>query len=100
MKRSIGGWLLVATAFVACPCHLPLTLGLLVGLAGTGAIGGILTRHTGVVYVIAGAYFVVALAVGVLVLQGWRPPGLQRLARRIKRTGVRPHTLQEADSRG
>lgn len=81
MKQSIGGWLLVATAFVACPCHLPLTLGLLVGLAGTGALGGFLTRNTGLVYAIAGAYFVVTLAVGALVLQGWRPPGMHWLSR-------------------
>ena len=63
MSKAWGG-VLVVTGFIACPCHLVITLPLFLGLvAGTGA-GAILAANTGLVYVIAGGYFVVALAAG------------------------------------
>ncbi len=63
MNKAWGG-VLVVTGFIACPCHLVFTLPLILGLmAGTGA-GAILATNTGLVYAIAGGYFVVALAAG------------------------------------
>ena len=63
MGKVWGGVLLV-TGFIACPCHLIITLPLVLGLlAGTG-VGAILAANTGWVYGIAGGYFVVALAAG------------------------------------
>jgi mercuric ion transport protein len=63
MSKFWGG-ILAVTAFVVCPCHLPLTLWLLLGvLAGTG-VGSFLAGHTGLVYGIATGYFVVGLAGG------------------------------------
>ena len=63
MSKAWGG-VLVVTGFIACPCHLIITLPIVIGLmAGTGA-GAILAANTGLVYGIAGGYFVVALAAG------------------------------------
>ena len=63
MSKAWGG-VLVVTGFIACPCHLVITLPIVIGLmAGTGA-GAILAANTGLVYGIAGGYFVVALAGG------------------------------------
>ena len=62
--RKVWGSVLVVTGFIACPCHLVITLPLVLGLmAGTG-VGAILAANTGLVYVIAGGYFVAALAGG------------------------------------
>ncbi len=62
--RRIGGVVLTVTGFLACPCHLIITLPLLLsGLSGT-ALGSFLSRNTGLVYTGAGLYFVVALALG------------------------------------
>lgn len=61
MSRVWGG-VLAVTGFIACPCHLVITLPLILGLlAGTG-FGAILAANTGFVYGIAGSYFIVALA--------------------------------------
>ena len=63
MGKAWGGVLLV-TGFIACPCHLIITLPIVLGLlAGTG-VGAILANNTGFVYSIAGGYFIVALAAG------------------------------------
>ena len=61
---KVWGRVLLVTGIIACPCHLVITLPLILGLlAGTGA-GAILGANTGLVYGIAGGYFIVALAVG------------------------------------
>ena len=63
MGKVWGGVLLV-TGVIACPCHLIITLPLILGLlAGTG-VGAILGANTGLVYGITGGYFIVALAAG------------------------------------
>ncbi len=43
LERRGRAWLL--WAFLFCPCHLPLTLGVLVALAGGTALGGVLREH-------------------------------------------------------
>ena len=68
--RRVGGIALTVTGFLACPCHLIITLPLLAsGLSGT-ALGSFLSRNTGLVYTLAGVYFVVALALGAWFLFG------------------------------
>ena len=68
--RRIGGIALTVTGFLACPCHLIITLPLLLsGLSGT-ALGSFLSRNSGLVYTGAGLYFVVALALGAWFLFG------------------------------
>lgn len=62
--RRIGGVALIVTGFLACPCHLLITLPLLASLLAGTALGSSLTRNTGLVYAFASTYFVVALALG------------------------------------
>jgi mercuric ion transport protein len=66
--RRIGGALLAVTGFLACPCHLVITLPLLLSLLAGTALGSFLSRNPGLVYAGASLYFVVALAVGALLL--------------------------------
>ena len=72
---------MVVTGLIACPCHLVFTLPIILGLlAGTG-VGAILGSNTGLVYGVAGAYFIIALASGWYVLNRKRPA--QQQTRRI-----------------
>ena len=64
MRRSVGSYALLITGFLACPCHLPLTLPLLIALFGGSALGGWLATHTGLVIGLSTGYFIAALVVG------------------------------------
>ena len=64
MRRSVGSYALLITGFLACPCHLPLTLPLLIALFGGTALGGWLATHTGLVIGLSTGYFIAALVVG------------------------------------
>src|SRR5258708_830149 len=68
--RRIGGVALTVTGFLACPCHLIITLPLLISLLAGTALGSFLSRNTGLVYTGAGIYFVGALALGAWFLFG------------------------------
>src|SRR6266851_7790740 len=68
--RRIGGIALTVTGFLACPCHLIITLPLLISLLAGTAAGSFLSRNTSLVYTGAGIYFVVALALGTSLLFG------------------------------
>lgn len=72
--RRIGGVVLTVTGFLVCPCHLIVTLPLLVSLLAGTALGSFLTRNTGLVYTGASIYFVVALALGYWFLFGKSRP--------------------------
>lgn len=72
--RRIGGVMLTVTGFLACPCHLIITLPLLASLLAGTALGSFLTHNTGLVYTGAGIYFVVALALGYWFLLGSKRP--------------------------
>ena len=65
---KIRGGILVVTGVIACPCHLPITLSLLVGVLGGTAIGSFVADNQGLIYGIATAYFVLALSVGLYLL--------------------------------
>jgi mercuric ion transport protein len=62
--RHPGGIFLTVTGILSCPCHLIVILPLLASLLAGTALGGFLCRNTGLVYTLAGIYFVVALALG------------------------------------
>jgi mercuric ion transport protein len=49
--RRIGGVVLTVTGFLACPCHLIITLPLLISLLAGTALGSFLSRNTGLVLV-------------------------------------------------
>jgi mercuric ion transport protein len=68
--RRIGGVVLTVTGFLACPCHLIITLPLLASLLAGTALGSFLSRNIGEVLTFAGIYFVVALALGAWFLFG------------------------------
>ena len=72
--RRIGGVVLLVSGFLACPCHLIITLPLLISLLAGTALGSFLSRNTGLVYTGAGIYFVVALALGYWFLFGRARP--------------------------
>ena len=72
--RRIGGAVLAVTGFLACPCHLIITLPLLASLLAGTALGSFLTHNTGLVYTGAGVYFVVVLALGYWFLFGPKRP--------------------------
>jgi len=68
--RRIGGIALTVTGFLACPCHLIITLPLVISLLAGTAVGSFLSHNTGEVLTFAGIYFVVALALGYWFLFG------------------------------
>ena len=72
--RRVSGVLLTVTGFLACPCHLIVTLPLLASLLAGTALGSFLTSNTGLVYTGASIYFVVALALGYWFLFGKSRP--------------------------
>jgi mercuric ion transport protein len=60
--RQLAGYVLAASAVVACPCHLALTLPLLLALGGGTALGAVLTQPPGLVFGAATLYFLAAVA--------------------------------------
>jgi mercuric ion transport protein len=75
MSRAVGA-LLAVTAFLACPCHLVITLPLLVGIFGGTAVGAFLAANSGLVVLMAVVYFLVGLGSGWYLLTRERPrPG-------------------------
>lgn len=66
--KKITGYLLTATALIACPCHLVFTLPLALGLLGGTAFGAALGANTWLVVAGATVYFVVALGAGLYLL--------------------------------
>jgi len=73
MRRSVGSSLLLITGFLACPCHVPLTLPLLVALFGGTALGTWLSTHTGLVIGLRRGYFFTAIVVGFWLLNRRSP---------------------------
>ena len=61
MLRTLGGYVLGATALVACPCHLIVTGPLLLGLVGGTSLGALLAGNPGLMLVAGTGYFVLAL---------------------------------------
>jgi mercuric ion transport protein len=63
MKTLKSGFFFV-TGFLACPCHLPLTLPLLLTLTAGTTIGLWLAQNTAVIVLLLSVYFVGALVLG------------------------------------
>ncbi len=58
---KVAGGIIGATAFLACPCHLAITLPLAIGLLGGSAIGAFLAANTSLVVGLATVWFLVGL---------------------------------------
>lgn len=71
LERRGRAWLI--WSFVLCPCHLPVTLGIVGALFGATAVGGFIVSHGWQTGVLLGALY----AAGV-----WRGFGHLRAARR------------------
>ncbi|MDP9350877.1 MAG: mercury resistance protein [Chloroflexota bacterium] len=76
--KKIGGYLLAATGLLACPCHLPLTLSVVAAVAGGTSLGAFLLDSTWLLAGVLGAYFVVAVPLGLRLVTR---PGWSRAAR-------------------
>src|SRR5690348_2005174 len=68
MRRTFVGWVLAVTGFLACPCHLIITLPLAAALLGGTALSGWIAGHQGAILVGASLYFIGALAGGATLL--------------------------------
>jgi hypothetical protein len=68
--RRVGGLVLTVTGFLSCPCHLIITLPLLLSLFAGTVLESFLKQNSSLVYLGASIYFVVALAVGTMLLFG------------------------------
>lgn len=91
-KRALG-YALAATALVACPCHLPLTLPLALTVLGGTALGAALTAHTGLLVAAATAYFVGALAAAIYLLNR---PSRERPPDSWEEDGAHAYTLSRS----
>lgn len=69
MLRTMGRYTMLITGGLACPCHLPIVLPLMMGLLGGTALGAWISSNTALVYGLSTVYFVVALAVGLRLLR-------------------------------
>ena len=68
MRRTITGWFLAVTGFLACPCHLVITLPLAAAALSGTALGGWIATHQGAIFLGASIYFIGALAAGATLL--------------------------------
>ncbi|MBI4673822.1 MAG: hypothetical protein HY741_19420 [Chloroflexi bacterium] len=58
------GYFFVVTGFFACPCHLPLTLPLLLAVTAGTALGAFLANNISLIVVVSTIYFIGALWLG------------------------------------
>lgn len=62
--KAVKSYFFMITGFLSCPCHLPLTLPLLLTLTAGTALGAWLAQNAGGITVVLAIYFVIALAIG------------------------------------
>ena len=64
--NKVWGGVLVVTGFIACPCHLVITLPLILGVMGGTGLGAFLSDNQRLVYGVASGYFIVGSAGGII----------------------------------
>ena len=64
----VWGTALTVTGFIACPCHLPFTLPLLIGVLGGTGLGVGIAANVNLIYLFATVYFIAGVAVGLYLL--------------------------------
>ena len=70
---NIWGGVLAVTGFIACPCHLPFTLPILIGVLGGTGVGAGVAANVNLIYVITTGYFILAIGVGIFLLNRRKP---------------------------
>ena len=70
-KRGFAGKILLGTAALTCPCHIPIYLVLF----GGTALGGYLSENMGLAIAALSAYFFFALFVGLRMVKAGRAQG-------------------------
>ena len=61
---KLGSGFFLVTGFIACPCHLPLTLPLLLAVTAGTAFGAFLANNLWLIGAATTIYFIGALALG------------------------------------
>ena len=74
IMTKIWGGILAVTGFIACPCHLPLTVPLFLGVLGGTGVGSFVGTHAGLFYGLATGYLIAAVAVGIYLWPGAGEP--------------------------
>ncbi len=64
LTAKARGYFLIVTGFLACPCHLPISLSLLLTLTAGTAIAAFLANNVWLIIAFSTIYFVGALAFG------------------------------------
>jgi hypothetical protein len=62
--HQIKGWVAVITAFVACPCHLPITLPIILSLTAGTALGAWIADNRDLLVALLTLYFLGGLGLG------------------------------------
>ena len=68
--RRPAAWFIAATGFLACPCHLPVTLGLAAGFLSGTSLGAFLLANPAIIYALFTLYFIIGILVGYRLLSG------------------------------
>ncbi|MHB8624693.1 MAG: hypothetical protein ACYDBJ_06395 [Aggregatilineales bacterium] len=63
--RSIRGYVSVGVGIIACPCHLPITLPLILSLTAGTVFSAWLAAHTALVYGLSALIFIGAIMLGI-----------------------------------
>ena len=62
--KNLRAYLLLVSALLLCPCHLPVLLAIVAGGVGSSAFASFLSQNMALVLAIATLYFVFALWMG------------------------------------
>lgn len=83
--NQIKGWAAVITAFIACPCHLPITLPILLSLTAGTALGAWISANRDMFVALLTIYFLAGLGLDFHWLTQEKKPAV-----RSSKAGARP----------
>lgn len=64
LSRNMRGIFFLVTGFIACPCHLVVTLPILLTLTAGTAVGAFLANNVWLIAAMASVYFIAAMGLG------------------------------------
>lgn len=97
MRRTTTGWFFTVTGFLACPCHLVITLPLAAALLSGTALGGWIAGHQGAIFAGASVYFIGALAAGATLLLAGKGALASSIGQRQATSSDRARSIVAAD---